>query len=91
LTDFEIETSEYLDSCERSFKEKDYNDILSKLHTIKGNAGTLGIEKIAQLAQSIESDLKQNRYDTIRAGLDSLKEKFNEFQKTALSIKNEEE
>ncbi len=79
--DFEIEAKEQIESCNLSLKIKDYKDILSKLHTLKGNAGTLGLEKLANTAAMIEASIKKNRYDSVSENLKSLESDFLDFQK----------
>jgi len=80
LTDFEEETKRMLDSCEASLTRGDYKDILSNLHTIKGNAGTLGVDKVAIRARKIESNLKKAPYDGLKKDLNILKLEFIKFQ-----------
>jgi len=58
FTDFENETTEQIDSCFVSVEDGNYENILINLHTLKGNAGTLGIDKVSQLTVEIESKLK---------------------------------
>jgi HPt (histidine-containing phosphotransfer) domain-containing protein len=50
------------------------------LHTLKGNAGTLGIERIAYQAKLAEQKLKNNLYTAITSDLDHLQKLFTEFQ-----------
>jgi HPt (histidine-containing phosphotransfer) domain-containing protein len=78
--DFENETTEHLQECTISAKNKDYNKILSNLHTLKGNAGTLGIERMAHQAKLAEQKLKNNIHTDIHGDLDCLQKLFTEFQ-----------
>jgi PAS domain S-box-containing protein len=86
LKDFQNETRIQLKECTVSAKNNDYKEILDKLHTIKGNAGTLGIEKMAFQAKSIESNLHKNYYITLDEDLDRLSLTFTEFEKEMTSI-----
>ena len=61
-------------------KNKDYNKILSNLHTLKGNAGTLGIEKVAERARITESKLKNNHLTDLETDLSYLQKELYEFQ-----------
>lgn len=88
LADFEQEAKEQLKDIFAAYKEKKYQDILSKLHTLKGNAGTLGIEKISALAARIESNLKESNDDNLEKELKSLKTAFKEFQKEYTNFLN---
>lgn len=88
LRDFENETREQIDSCQESLNIRDYKNILSNLHTLKGNAGTLGVERIAGLVKKIESDLKEENYAFIENDLSDLNKYFVEFQKNYSEILN---
>jgi len=88
LVDFENETAEQIHSCEESLKSQDYQNILTNLHTLKGNAGTLGVEKVAGLAKKIEADLKQEDYTQVKQDLSELRSFFIEFQDNYLEILN---
>lgn len=44
---------------------KDYTEILSILHVIKGNAGSLGFSKLSKLAEVLERDLKLKKVDSL--------------------------
>lgn len=78
--DFETETVEQLEACRVSLKNKTYENIRSALHTLKGNAGTLGVEKVAKYAEYIESNLKKDNFETLEQDLNFLNLTFAEFQ-----------
>ncbi len=80
FNDFEAEATEQIDACIESAKNKDYNKILSNLHTLKGNAGTLGIEKVAEWARLTEHKLKNNNLADLPADLGHLQRELYEFQ-----------
>ena len=88
LKDFEKETQEQLDQCQNSLKEEDYQSILRDLHTLKGSAGTLGVEKLAQKAKQIELNLKAEEIQNTAADLDELNKIFQEFQDNYHNILN---
>lgn len=88
LSDFEEEAGELIESCLQSLKIKDFDNILSKLHTLKGNASTLGVEKVAHYARHIEASLKEGKHITLTQDLLSLKTTFLEFQKHLNSTLN---
>lgn len=88
LEDFEKESKGQIESFNTSLKNKDYKNILSKLHTLKGNAGTLGIDKVAGLSASIEAKLKKGSYDGLSDDLRSLQTAFEEFQEHYSNIIN---
>ncbi len=87
--DFEIETIELLNISASSFKTKNYENIRSQLHTLKGNAGTLGIEKVAKYAENIEANLKKSNFETLEQDLKFLKLTFAEFQNNYKKIINQ--
>jgi PAS domain S-box-containing protein len=80
--DFESEADEQIESCILSLNDGNYENILINLHTLKGNAGTLGIDQVASLTVSIEARLKQEKrlYPELDAELKSLKRRFEDFK-----------
>jgi PAS domain S-box-containing protein len=83
---FEKETIDQLDLCKNSLQSKDFNVILNNLHTLKGTAGTLGVEKIERQAKQIESNLKEKNFDGLESQFETLNKAFLEFQETYKSI-----
>ena len=59
---------------------KDIESLRTALHTLKGNAGTLGIEKLSRIAEYIEKKIKENNFDHLEKDLDDLNQSFLEFQ-----------
>ena len=88
LKDFEQETQEQLEQCTRSLQKDDYQTILRDLHTLKGSAGTLGVEKLADKAKQLEANLKEKKYDIASSGLQELNKIFKEFQDNYHNILN---
>ena len=88
LKDFESETQSQLDQCAESLQENNYQDILRDLHTLKGSAGTLGVEKVAQKAKETEKELKEGNYQVAAEALKSLNNLFQEFQDNYHNILN---
>jgi HPt (histidine-containing phosphotransfer) domain-containing protein len=80
LEDFRQEADQLIKSCGESFNFGDYDDILAKLHTLKGNASTLGISRMARLAKITEADLKQKKKSRLKEQLAELQEAFSEFE-----------
>ncbi len=74
--DFEKEALQQFEDLTKALKNKNYTEILSILHTMKGNAGTLGISKIHESAAKIESHFKTQQYVNAKEQLRGLKEKF---------------
>ena len=83
FADFEKESGEQIESCILSLKDGNYKNILINLHTLKGNAGTLGIEKVSRRTIDIEAKLKKQKriYEGLEDELEKLRESFEEFKK----------
>jgi len=79
--DFMNESKEQLNKCAEALKNQDYVTIQRELHTIKGNAGTLGVEKLSQQAEFIEKNLKNEDYETLEQDLNFLNLTYQEFEK----------
>lgn len=88
LSDFEKEAEVLINSCTESLKNENYDDILSKLHTLKGNASTLGIDRLASLVSRIEADLKRGNTSSLPQDMASLQVCFSEFQQEFKSFLN---
>lgn len=70
LAEFDEECRAQIKGCRDSTSTE--KEKLDMLHTLKGNAGTLGIEKIASCAEKMESDLKEQKYCNFERDLDVL-------------------
>jgi PAS domain S-box-containing protein len=78
--EFEAETSAQIEECKSMFSFGDFKNIQSHMHTIKGTAGTLGIEKMESQARLLESNIRQNNFEHITEEINVLYEAFNEFK-----------
>ena len=90
LQDFEAEATTLLDIISGALPDQDYAVILTSLHTLKGNASTLGIEQVAQWTRTIESNLKEKKYAGLSEDLLILRAYFLEFQQTFRQTYNPE-
>ena len=81
LQDFETEVGTLLETISQSAVREDYPVVLSALHTLKGNASTLGVERLAHWAKAIESRLKEKKYTGLSEDLLILRASFLEFQR----------
>jgi CheY-like chemotaxis protein/HPt (histidine-containing phosphotransfer) domain-containing protein len=86
FNDFKIEAELQINTCIELVNNNDYKEILNKLHTLKGNAGTLGIDKIAELAKIIEENVKNKSYSNLRDDMKRLKYRFEEFKNKIAEI-----
>lgn len=80
LVEFEIEASEQIQACFKAAAMEDYKEILNKLHTLKGNAGTLGVDRVAQAAKKLEGELRNKEYSHLERGLKQLDNRLEEFK-----------
>ncbi len=82
LRDFEEEAHELVREVDQAYQKQDYAAVQRSLHTLKGNAGTLGIQRVAELAANAEKKLKQKKYAELSEDLLLLRDSFLEFQQT---------
>jgi len=87
--DFLEETTEQIESSLEAVSKNDYEEIRKHLHTLKGNAGTLGVEKLSKVAEMIERNIKNEIFKNLEEDLkllnltfEEFKEKFNQILKS---------
>lgn len=88
LQDFESEATEQVKNAEIFFHSKEYELMQRELHTLKGNAGTFGVERLATVAQNIEKSLKENKFDNLEVQLELLKACLAEFKESHSNLVN---
>ncbi len=86
LVDFEEEAEVLVANTQKFLKKKDYEAMRGELHTLKGNAGTLGIEKLSNQAAAIEKLLKANKFDNLKAEVTQLIAHFEEFKESSQNM-----
>lgn len=86
LTDFETEANELIKNCMTHFSENHIEEIRKELHTLKGSAGTLGIEKLANYVTKLELQLKTADTTNLKPQLDTIQECFIEFKENYKNI-----
>ncbi|WP_020527256.1 PAS domain S-box protein [Flexithrix dorotheae] len=80
-SEFEKDTQKLLKRLHKAMNaNEDVKEALSILHTIKGNAGTLGIEKISSQAALMEGKLKMNHKNDFENNFKTLNVDFEEFR-----------
>ena len=82
LQDFEEEAATLLSQAEIAGRAGDYPTVLTALHTLKGNASTLGIDQVTRHARDTEKRLKEEKYDRLSEDLLNLRASFLNFQRT---------
>ncbi|MTI30565.1 PAS domain S-box protein [Xanthovirga aplysinae] len=80
MEDFAKEAEELIRSSFSAFKNENYKEILNILHTLKGNAGTLGVDQLAAYARRIEADVKEGRLKHLEKNLLTLSKAFETFK-----------
>lgn len=84
--EFEIEAKSLILESINAEKTSDIDKILSNLHTLKGNAGTLGIRSLEEQAKKIEANLKKEKTEKLINDLNHLLDNFNKFTDNYQSI-----
>lgn len=87
LEEFTSECQQQLDASEKLLKKEKYDDLQVIFHTLKGNAGTLGLEKIAALSEIMENSIKMKNYHIFEVDLNHLLRLFEDFKKELKSSK----
>lgn len=91
--DFEQEAEQLIAASFMCLEARDYQQILSYLHTLKGNSGTLGVNKVSEWARKVESDLKNKNDSHLAEDLTTLSGLITEFKytyKTKIFEQNEQ-
>ncbi len=80
LIEFEMDSQNLISKCATALKKSDLEEALHLLHTLKGNAATLGVESVAEQAALMEKKLKKQDLSTWEADYKQLQGYFREFQ-----------
>ena len=80
LLDFEAESKEMLEQMVGWIKDKEYENVRRELHTMKGNSGTLGMERLWKQSASMEKKIKENNFEGLEEEFAILQQRFAEFQ-----------
>ncbi|GHB24745.1 response regulator [Mongoliitalea lutea] len=77
--DFLEETYMLLGEIEELLEQKNFNEVGKKLHTIKGNSGTLGAIALYKFCESYELNIKNQKFNNIEKEYLNLKSLVIEF------------
>jgi HPt (histidine-containing phosphotransfer) domain-containing protein len=91
FSDFAKECENLLELLERSSANETKEEIIRAIHTLKGNSGTLGLDKLYVAAKHSESLGKEEKSIEFAESLHYLKaaiQEFQEFLKTEQSLNN---
>jgi len=91
LNEFDQECKRQLDDCQKAWGEKNIKEVLNILHTLKGNAGTLGVEKMASQAELLETELKKEKYSIFEKRISKLKDYYNSFKTDLTTLFNQKD
>jgi PAS domain S-box-containing protein len=80
LKDFDEEATEQVKNSVSHFNNKDFEQMCRELHTLKGNAGTFGVERLSTIANRIEKLVKENKFDDVEKHIVKLKASLKEFK-----------
>lgn len=86
LKEFQEETAIILQACREALIKEDYIVIQKHMHTLKGTSGTLGINRMAAQAISIESMLKKKNLNSLEEDFEELFNRFVQFQENFTNI-----
>jgi len=85
---FRAEHCNLVEDIRQAFKQYDYRQAGALIHTLKGVAGNIGAEKLAELSQIIENQLRAANMNSIPMLLDSLSSEIDLVFEAARRIEN---
>ena len=86
LKDFLNECEQILGSILEAKESEDFTTLTELLHSLKGNSGTLGAEKIYESAHQAELLAKKKMKNELLQSLDSLEKNIESFKKYSLAF-----
>jgi PAS domain S-box-containing protein len=86
LSEFETEAKQLIDNCFVFYDSNEVEEIRKELHTLKGSAGTLGIEILEGRVIKLEKQLKTADTTMLKEQLDGILESYKEFQENYKNI-----
>lgn len=86
-TEFEKETQESFDKLRILISLKNYPEILSILHNVKNNSGSLGIYELQLSLEKLERDILSNKEMSLEV-VELVDENFSKFQKEYKKVLN---
>ncbi|NNF21875.1 MAG: PAS domain S-box protein [Saprospiraceae bacterium] len=91
LQDFNDEASQQVQNALAHYSKEDFESILKEMHTLKGNAGTLGIERLSKQAANIEMKIKEHNFDKLKPELAKLEDSLEEFKEIYKNLSKQPE
>lgn len=78
--EFEGEAAQQLADAQAAYQRGDHAAVESNLHTLKGNAGTLGVERLHRAVKSLEARTKVGDFSTFEAEIPLVVQEFATFR-----------
>ena len=82
--------AEISDQLQKSYENRDMEDVLRLAHTLKGSCGTIGETRISHIAQDVEAALRRDLQTDISEAYSSLLSELESFTKALAGIFNPE-
>lgn len=86
LEGFEEEATEQIKNAIEGYKTHNYRQIQGELHTLKGNAGTLGAMRLHEITRIIEEKAKYLDFQLFESEVITLQEEFEKFRKELIKM-----
>jgi PAS domain S-box-containing protein len=81
MEEFENEAIEQIENTKKGFTNGDFKTVKSELHTLKGNAGTLGLSKLHEVVKFIELKAKVDDFEYLAEEIHVMEAEFEVFRK----------
>ncbi len=81
MEEFENEAIEQINNTKKGFELGDFKTVKSELHTLKGNAGTLGLAKLHEVVKFIELKAKVDDFEFLAEEIPVMEVEFEVFRK----------
>ena len=88
LYDFDEEATQQVSDSKVLLLKNEFELMRQELHTLKGNAGTLGIERLATIAKKMEQNLKKGSYEGLEEDVKTLEYCLEEFKESYHTFMN---
>jgi HPt (histidine-containing phosphotransfer) domain-containing protein len=90
LEGFEEEATEQIKNAIEGYKNNNCKQVQEELHTLKGNAGTLGAMRLYEITRIIEEKAKYCDFQLFESETITLQEEFEKFKKELKTIEEKE-
>lgn len=86
FAEFEQEATEQIAAAKEGFVNEDFQMVESNLHTLKGNAGTLGITRLHEVVKTLELKTKVGNFSTFTTEFPPIETEFTHFKETYAQV-----